>query len=266
MASQKNIAELYKEQEKSFLDHLRSARQLDPEEIHQLRVSTKKIRSLLRFLENLTHKKFNKKRLFDLFAPVYKNAGEIRTNFINTHLLSSYHSKGVSQFKERLYKQSHKKEKELKKEIGKFDDKRYHKYQKEAIRVFAGLNKKTIRKYSDDFVKKIVSDLHSRLNDLYEDETVHYFRKKMKDIKSISTLLFKLNGEKDLKTRLEKIKLTEEMIGNWHDQAILVETLEKYILKQKNEDKGLTLLTLDLKLQNELNKREIAKQLHTKLF
>ncbi len=63
------------------------------EDIHQLRVFTKRIRTILAIMEISSQGEFRKKEHFHLFIEHFRLAGELREIQLHLHLISAYESK-----------------------------------------------------------------------------------------------------------------------------------------------------------------------------
>jgi len=276
MAVNKNISVLYKENETAFLKRLKSASKLEEEKIHKLRVSIKKLRSLLSFLEYISKGKYNKKQFSKLLSPVFKRAGKIRTAGLNLKMLQPFRSAGVLGFKKYLKAEQKINEKKLKRCINDFDKNKFKALSKTAEKEFKKSGKVSTIKASKKFITNVFSDITSEMPGLYDDLQFHKVRKDLKSIKTIEELIGEINPRTTIFKELEKVKKVEQKIGKWHDRAILVDEIGKYIAKQRANKKvpikqtkelqKLALLLTDFKTANEKDKKSIAKQLEQELI
>jgi CHAD domain-containing protein len=278
MADQKTVADVYRDQNKSFLKHLKSARELEEEKIHKLRVDVKKLRSLFKFLEALSKKDFDKKKAMKLISPVFKSAGKIRTATLNLELVSHYRRIALLGFK--IYLKE--KEKEAKKiflqELKAFDKKEFSKLHKKILENFKKQNQKSLGKNSEKYINELLSKISNDMPDISNDEYFHDIRKKLKDVKTISGLLEEIAPHSISPSRQKSVETIEEKIGRWHDTVTLVQELEKFISQNKStkgskdagkknkDNEKLSILAIDLTLANEANKKIIAIQLKKNLF
>jgi len=278
MADSKTIADVYKEHEKSFLEHLKSAKDPDEEKIHKLRVEVKKLRTLFKFLEVLSKKKFRKEKVMKLISPVFKSAGRIRTAHLNLELIKDYRSVSLLGFKIYLKEKEKQGEKQFSEELKNFDKEKFKKLNKKILKDFKNTDQKLINKDSEEYINGRFSKINKDLPDLSNDNSFHDVRKKLKDVKTITSLLEDITPKAKSAVSKKNIETIEEKIGKWHDEVILVQQLEKFISENKSEssqpseikknkdNEKTTMLVLSLKANNEIKKKLIAQQLKKKLF
>ncbi len=279
MTGSQTISEIYKGQKKSFLAHLNSAKSLEEETIHKLRVNVKRLRSLLKFLNILSEEKFNKKKLVKLVLPIFKSAGKIRATTLNIKLTKVYRSKAILDFKVYLKEKEKREKKFFLKKIKKFHKGKFKKFHKQIVTVFKHADQKLVSQKCKEYVKIIFSKIHADMPNINSDENFHDVRKKLKDIKTISELLGNITARKKLLPGQKKVVSIEERIGKWHDTVTLVEELERYIKspvninaneaeknKKNKDNETLSILVLNLKARNEVSKKLISGQLKKKLF
>jgi CHAD domain-containing protein len=279
MPRPKTISEIYKEHKKSFFKHINSAKSLDEENIHKLRVDVKFLRSLFSFFEFLSKNKIGKKKMLKLVAPVFKNAGKIRTTSLNTKLTKVYQSKAILGFKIHLQLREKQQEKKLLNAIKKFDKKKFEILHKKILYVLKKASKKNCVKRIEGYLKVFLENIHTDIIDINNNKKLHNLRKKLKDVKNLTILLENISPKRKLILQQQKVKVVEEKIGKWHDTVILVQELEKFIKdcqntktsaeerdKKNKDNEKLSIIVLNLKALNETNKKLIIEQLKKKLF
>ncbi|MEO6426410.1 MAG: CHAD domain-containing protein [Bacteroidia bacterium] len=276
----RTIAKIYKEQVASFLKHLKEAKRLDEEVVHKLRVDIKQLRSLYRFLEILSKNKFHRKKIQKKLSLVFDTAGELRATALNIKLTKKRNSKILFGFKLFLGKKAYGQEKEFLRALKKFDKKGFEKLSKKALYYFNKKDGVLVNKASKEHIGSLFTDIQTEMPNIVNDENFHGIRKKLKDIKTINSLLEGFKVDRVLTSRYKKIKSIEEKIGEWHDRFIFITELEvfishnlsKYLSRAKKTKKNngdnekLSLLVIDLKAKNELNKKNIAEKLKKKIL
>ncbi|MAE10120.1 MAG: hypothetical protein CMF78_02875 [Candidatus Marinimicrobia bacterium] len=70
--------------------------------MHQLRIFTKRVRTILAIMEIGSQGEFRKKEHFHLFLESFRLAGELREIQLHLHLISAYKSEYLSPYKEYL--------------------------------------------------------------------------------------------------------------------------------------------------------------------
>jgi len=214
--------------------------------LHHLRVSIKKIRAILSFLEYTHQRSFNIYKLKILFS----EAGKIREMNINIDLLN-----GLAGFPQEIIKILKKREIVL---IQKFLKKiNRYKLDLQTIRTRIKLpkelpNKKTIRHYFNQETARASNKLRSK-----NRKDMHAFRKVLKRIKYVLDLLPKeyqqLTG---LKT--SNIDQIQDRVGIWHDTYSLIGFMNelelgddhsKFIAGVEKKEKALFNKILDVKFK-----------------
>jgi CHAD domain-containing protein len=279
MRDSKTISEIYKEHEKSFLKHLKSAKSVDEKKIHKLRLDVKRLRPLFTFFESLSKNKIDKKKVLKLISPVFKSAGKIRTTTLNIKLSQVYRSKAILGFKIHLQLKEKQQEKKFLKAIKKFERKKFKKLHKKTLDVLKKTGQKLGHKRIEEYVKDFSGKNPTDIVDIDNNKDLHDIRKKLKDLKTLTELLENIAPKRKLIIRQQKVEAIEETIGKWHDTVILVQEFEKFIKDSQNtntsaterdkknkDNEKLSIIVLNLKARNETNKKLIVEQLKEKLF
>jgi len=262
MPAIKTITQTYKEHKKVFLKHLRGAKSFDKERVHKLRVEIKRQRFLFKFLAVLSKNEFKKKKAAKLFSPLFKCAGEIRTTELNLQLSKNYRVKAMEIFAQSLETRKKQNEKNLFKQIKDFDKNKFEELSKDVVHFFEKENKNAIKRQGKNYVKKISSEIRLSLSGINDDEKLHEFRKKLKDLKTIASFLEDRPTENEQNQTLSAVKIFEEKIGEWHDRVVLTHELEQF-LKNNKKNKNVSSLSatiVKIKSQNEANKKTIIKE------
>jgi len=90
---QNKLIEYYNNQLATFRIHFtNTVNRQGVEDIHQLRVFTKRIRTILAIMEISSQGEFRKKEHFYLFIEPFRLAGELREIQLHLHLISAYES------------------------------------------------------------------------------------------------------------------------------------------------------------------------------
>lgn len=208
------------------------------EDIHQLRVSIKKLRAIWTLTELVSDRKWKKKKHFALFNKLFSTAGKLREAQINQELIRNYSSR-LEDYKLQLGMIEFKQLKKLKKRIKQFDQARLEDLNRTLI--------KKINTISDDYVltiaKQHVSAFKLNTTGLEEDsdnnDQLHDIRIALKAIQEILFIIKKLGNSKDSEKKLKKIKVLNEAIGTWHDYDVLIDSLQKYHEENSEEVSSL---------------------------
>jgi len=267
MPLEKKISALYLDHKNSFSKHLKAAKKLEEKDVHKLRVQIKNLRVLFRFLESLPHEKFKSASFLTLLDPVFKKAGEIRTQHLNLTLTASYRSALMLRFKNHLREKEKKAGKALVKEIKHFDKETFKKLHKKNLKSLKKLNPEVTHKESEKYIRAIFAKLHKNLFDVDNDEVLHKIRKRLKTIKNMNHLLSEIVPSSTLSAEIKKMEKIYEGLGEWHDGLVLAETFENYVRKKETPDTAeqATKILLKLLEKTEKNKFSIMKRMRVDL-
>jgi CHAD domain-containing protein len=186
------------------------------DELHQFRVSVKKIRSLLRLLESGQ----GNKKLLKGFKPVkkiFKKAGHIRNAHLNLQLSARYNINDVEFIKAQR--------KVIEEGIIEFQakgsryTKKLQKARKRITRHIHQVDKHSIR----DFYKTNLNEINGFLKKPRFNEDMHACRKRIKFLLHNQNTAGKtLKGEINIDAPY--LDQLQESIGKWHDNVIVIET------------------------------------------
>lgn len=261
MAKSKENTSYYDTLHDGFLSALKKAQKPEEKNVHQLRVSIKHFRALIKLSERL-NKKLPCKQTIQLIRPTFQSAGHYRSNQINIALLKKY--KLNAKHVQLLEKKQQRFKKDLKKNLENFPKKIFLK-KTEPILLF--LNKSSLDTITTKcllFIDQLKIKCKKKLSAQMSDKDLHSVRKNLKTIKTNLQLLVHLNSTKLFKTYLKEINEVEVLIGEWHDMALFCELLEKFKKLQPKNPKQEALL-LSLKTQNNLAKQNVIKTLSSYL-
>lgn len=191
----------------------------DQEELHQFRVQVKKLRALLVMMES-TSKNARLKKDFKPIKKVFKEAGEIRSAFVNLELSDEYHFK-TPEF-EKQQNESMKRGTEAFVVKGAKQVKKLKRSRHLIHKDVRQLKKKVITR----FYKQNLNDVAGFFEHIKFTDELHECRKKIK---------FLLYNEKpahkaiDTKLQLDHDYLDklQETLGKWHDNILALDLLNK---------------------------------------
>lgn len=184
-----------------------------PENIHQLRVNIKKLRSIFSFLRKTgSNVHFPKK----ICRKLFQNAGNLRQMHLNQELIEQYPE--LSSLAEYV---------EIKDLEAEFIRK-MPKYNQSIVQVMGFLRlkfklpkKKKIKKY---FLKELLK-AYGHLEQSSNDRALHHFRMQIKKLMHIYEFL-PLNIQKVLPLNVVYIDELQNQIGIWHDLSAVIEYFE----------------------------------------
>ena len=255
------ISDAWQQEKKNFTTNLFGCRNRPTKDsVHDLRVAVKRIRSYLRFNEQLSGEKW--KEPFLKITALFKSFGRLRDFDMALALTRQVERKeqlSFTPFKEYLCVNRSLSRKWAKQDAMKFDEQEPGILQQEEFSFFSGLSGEEtcdkIIQLSGSRIKKV-----KKLSEEFGDNA-HEIRKQLKDVYYWLKIC-----PKDLTAGFINIKSLDRMLnylGSWQDHFILRRKIKRYIkdLPKQNEERE-ALKTLEKKLetaQDEILKKAIAK-------
>jgi CHAD domain-containing protein len=237
-----HLSNYYSDEVDLFLKHLiRVKTQPNEKTIHELRVEIKKLRAVFQLIEVIAKKEFKIKPSENSLNDLFDTAGKIREIQINQICFSKFKfTKEINdKYKKFLLNREEELRGVLKKSINDFDKSVLINSKNKIKKITGDLNNKKIWDvclfYMKDKTLKIENLLSAGNNPLI----IHKIRIQLKSIHTIASLLQKINPTQKNEKTLQVIKQTGSLIGNWHDNLVLINSLERYFIKKENvsEDK-----------------------------
>jgi len=226
--------------------------------IHDMRVSFKRLKILLQFLEKISGGSLNAREEYKHFNKFYKKSGRLRDLHVHINLISCYKEKTKEAYPEYL------------EFIQKHINKQNHKYQK-ALDCFntdffdeLGLKCNSIvkEKSDQDLIKIASGILASKIAEIkrayqqgQDDNSFHRIRRYMKELQYLNNII---NDRLPVKTELniDSFRLAEigQLLGAWHDKVNAEKILSAYISKSVPQpDQQVSYLKLLAMMQTDIS-------------
>jgi CHAD domain-containing protein len=210
------------------------------EDIHQLRVSLKKIRSVFLLVEFLKPKKFSTKKNYTKVRPIFKSAGKIREIQINNQVLEKYPVKKATLKAYRGYnkKTNFKNKLELAKLLTKKKKSSLARVNFQVFSILHSSKDEKIKKKVKRFVNRKLIDVSSIFYRSFSENDLHEIRILVKQAYAIALISKNLKYKIISVDQLKLFKGIEENIGNWHDILVLQESLQDWRKNIKKKKRG----------------------------
>ena len=183
------------------------------EDLHQIRVELKKIKTLF---DLITHD--FKKSEYKPLKNIFKNAGRIRETDVLHQLFRKYK---LQQFEKSIKREAL----ERKSAIAAFRQKA--KYYKKAVNHIQQRSKKYLieinRGNLNKYVFKVEQKINKKLFSKYRLDELHKIRKQIKKIIYLS----QVTDSKDISKKNKLYDNLQNIIGQWHDKNVLIRLLQK---------------------------------------
>jgi CHAD domain-containing protein len=229
------VFEYYNKHRQLILDNLQlSARDDNIDPVHDMRVSFKRLKILLQFLEKLSNGKVIARKENNHFNNFYKISGRLRDLHVQKQLLDNYievESKSYNDYFDYLSKGIQKRNIKYQGALADFDTDFFKTN-------FDQLFKSILTKVSDqtiiDIAGKILDDKSNAIRQFYQqghdEKRFHEIRRSMKDIQYLNNML---NDELPIRgyLNIDSSRLTElgQILGSWHDKLTAEKVLSRFV-------------------------------------
>lgn len=207
----------------------------DMDAIHDMRVATKKMRAVLRFLEFI-NLGFSAKKHLKPIKKVYKAAGKIRDAQVQQELAESYEITMNTDFDELIHYLERKEVQHQKKYSDKLADtsiKKIKKRRKKIKKKIAKLSNKKANKQEEAFLIRSMQKINELLKNTDDPENLHEIRKVFKDMNYVMQLDKKKYKNQAIETPLNKNAASKigSALGKWHDRYVAQEFVDEFLGK-----------------------------------
>ena len=233
----------YVRQENAFLQNLNSIEAVNNDEnIHQLRLSVKRMRALFTFLRFLTGEKSGKEQLKTLKL-IYKPAGEIRDTQVQLSALTDYEKRldiRYTLYREHLMRKETETFEKLMAAKEKYSQEPLEKLEIELLKSLQDHSEEEIKqKAFEIFDHKLnrIAKLHKLPTD--KNKNLHEIRKILKEAGYLMNVFPEAMSEQGgLKINYDRLREIEKTLGKWHDQVNAEIFLKSFRKKTDLREKG----------------------------
>lgn len=233
------------------------------EDIHQMRVSIKKIRTVLNVLEISSNHEYSKQEHLILLRNLFQAAGKMREAQLNLSLTKKQKAAYLLPYTEYLLKIQKNASEELGKEIQLFNSSKLNVLNKDLLIKCKSIADQSITKealiFVSDKLQKVIKLKVRTQNDIL----LHKIRKHLKQVSEILTLLNEIHCGQEVIHLKSVVKSLARAAGKWHDIKVLIDSMNDF-LQQNPKDKNVTYLMSLIKrltIQNDAIRKTIYNQL-----
>jgi CHAD domain-containing protein len=188
------------------------------EDIHQLRVEVKKINALLRMFE-VVNVDLGDNNLKKSLSKIFKVAGKIREKQIMNGLADAYGLELWKEFEQIRRRKELKQISKLKVRLQSFYQSDWDVLRLKLINIALKKQPEEVEKSALQFLKAEFETILTLHSDKHEEKILHRIRRHLK----ASGYIISMNSDQDIATGwkeyYEQIKITESLIGDWHDRV-----------------------------------------------
>ncbi len=231
----------YKDETAVFLKCLKAVRS-DPgkQPIHRLRVEIKKMRALFYLFEKLFPSEFERKKMIGPVRKIFKLGGKIRELQVNVYCLKQYRPSArlLSAYASFVKKQEQKHRVRLRKAISKFEPGALKRTQ-DLVRICcAGLTEPLLKRAGVALIRSELKAVEKLLSGRTPAPAMHQIRIHLKRVGPVILLLQEMEPNKQLGDLQELIRTTGILIGNWHDEVVLLDSLLEFSRLSRFKETG----------------------------
>jgi CHAD domain-containing protein len=227
--SQKSLIGYFRKRSTSFFKRLQETKdELGVEDIHQLRVETKKMRAVLRLLEIISDNQFDKKSHLEFILKLFKAAGRLREIQVNLGIVYLYPPTPFLAFKNHLLEAEEHAFKEFQIVLERFPTEQLQYMNTHIEPLIASIKPAKIHLTCHHFISERLQNIDVLRQEFYKKESPHDIRILLKAIAAILKLWHELLPHKELKKAIKQITPVAELIGDWHDTFVLHKAMKKF--------------------------------------
>ncbi len=235
-------------------------------DIHRARLDMKKIYAILEMFEMLNPEKFDPGN-FEVFKSLFRFSGKIRELQVNEIVIARYGepSQGMLAFNKYLHLRENKLTKQFLSVVQDFDEKKLKTAERSIKKLCSEIKVKTLKARSEKFILKKAKKISLLRFYPGNPENIHGIRKQLKSMVTILTLVAMVFRDEKHEAILGKLNQTEMLIGNWHDNQVLMEYIDQFLHKHKSFSRECQLQLLVVRNKIIKDNQELLKALFPKI-
>lgn len=208
-----------------------TSQNFEEEDLHQLRVEIKKMRSLFELLKTIFGDSFDSKYFKKTLRKLFKPGGKLRETQLNILQADETGLALLNSYRNDLLKKNEKQILKLRNVLGKFIDQELGPFESE-IKHFIKINEYSQLKSS---IVKFVSSEIQKVEELFphiaNHDQLHRMRRYLKSSGYALKLYQELWYDVNLVSFYDEIKTTESLIGDWHDKIVFRQSILNFANK-----------------------------------
>jgi len=229
----------YQEKQEAF--HLCFKRALEKhsiEDIHQLRLSLKRLKALWSLMEFISPGSVNKKEYSLLILKLFKEAGDVRDTQVSLAVIGKSRALYLKPFTEHLREAQSTANEKLLATMRVFDFKRLEKLNNKLLQEMNGLSAEIVLQQSATYVLKKIRKVRELKDRFPHNRKLHKIRIHLKVVIEILKIMSKLNAATRLGELTSNLRSIDKRIGKWHDNIILLTSLNDFTSQNTRKNNG----------------------------
>jgi len=213
----------------------------DADALHDLRVAVKRIRAVFLLLERMFPLQFNAKEAEGDLRELFRLSGKMRDAQVQQQLLETYVNNldtGLIEYQNYLNKNEKKATSKFKKWLKNYQpehdlaDKQHL-----IVSSLAWTDSNSVKQNIIRLVDDLLILVRNMQADQAHDEHLHEIRRNLKMCNYLLSVFRKNDPElPQLHETLKTLDTANDLLGDWHDRQVAMETLESFFTKHKKND------------------------------
>ena len=231
-------------------------------DIHKARLDVKKIMAILDLLRIVRSGKEKDPGYERIFKKLYQASGRIREIQVNQLLVtkSGFGATGLSLYRLELQKQERDRTREFLQVIRKFREKRLTQIEGKIRKEIFEISSSSLKKKTSRYVDTKTAFFTKMLDKVNDEKALHIVRQHLKELSTILTLVLSVKFSGKFEQIVERLNETEIMIGNWHDHAVLADSITDFLDRTaKPSEQPLEQIRNYLETLVESNRKEFVR-------
>lgn len=195
------------------------------EDLHQLRVEIKKMRTLFSLLEGALPERFDKKKYEKLLQKLFRPGGKLRETHMNKALVKAYNLKNSDayiQYQEALANIHTRK---LKRRLETIGGPKLDKLFRQVAEIINNIDVTGVYQSAFEFLETEYDVIKNLFPHISNKKILHKVRWHLKSSGYILKFVVDLHPVPARKIFYDEVKTTESLIGEWHDKLVFKQSL-----------------------------------------
>jgi CHAD domain-containing protein len=197
-------------------------------DIHQLRISVKKLRSIWTVVDMTDGGGADKRAYFDLVGNLFREAGFVREAQVNRKLIKRHKQQYLAAFAEHLKQVEANHVESMLKTLEEFDNTASKHLEKLMVKTLHALEEKQGRDAMTAYISSELDSARHQLSFPKEKRDLHMIRKHIRNVNTQLAILNRFHPNADTRQLKNIIKPFVIGLGDWHDLVVLLDYLSAY--------------------------------------
>jgi len=255
MQSDLFILNLYKKYSRTFVVYLKlTLERCSEEDIHQLRVSIKRIKALFKIIAASGLSKSTTNKFFMLYSGIFNAAGKVREIEINLNLLNKMDLILPSALIKDLEKTLKASKNDMLAEVRNFSKNKLYRQNSFIYKKLNHLHDRDILFITSSIFDKKSAKVRKLLDGNYEEIKLHNIRKNLRFSGEIQKVMSGMDSNERLERVIIQQKEIRDYLGIWHDYDVLSNYVENYVKIENDHSDHLRAISAQVFKEKELLK------------